>query len=379
MRVAFYAPMKPPHHPSPSGDRRMAGLLMAALRAAGHAVETASAFRSYDGAGDSVRQRRLGAVGARLAARLVRRYGARTSAERPDAWFTYHLYHKAPDWLGPEVADALGIPYLVAEASHAPKQRDGPWALGHAQAARAIARADLVFGLNPADGPCMLPLLSLPGRLVPLRPFLDARPYAAAADGRRCHRAAIAASLGIDASTPWLLSVAMMRQGDKLASYRVLGEALARLEKRPWRLLVAGDGPARPDVKAALAGVARRVHWLGEREASTLPAIYAASDLYVWPAVNEAYGVAFLEAAAAGLPAVAGASGGVPEIVADGTTGLLVPAGNAGAFAEAAGRLLDRPGWRRALGRAARRIAATEHGLDGAARSLDSALTEIGR
>ena len=57
MRIAFYAPMKPAGHPLPSGDRLMARLLVSALGLAGHSVEPASQFRSYDGAGDPSRQR----------------------------------------------------------------------------------------------------------------------------------------------------------------------------------------------------------------------------------------------------------------------------------------------------------------------------------
>ena len=85
-----------------------------------------------------------------------------------------------------------------------------------------------------------------------------------------------------------------------------------------------------------------------------------ARDLYLWPAINEAYGMAFLEAQAAGLPVVAGRTGGVPAVVADGVTGLLTPIGDAAAFAGAVARLLDgRPNahaWRRAARRGSPRI-----------------------
>src|SRR4030095_4370142 len=93
--------------------------------------------------------------------RPPRRPGPATPARpsrRPQAWFTYHLYHKAPDWLGPPVSRALGIPYLVAEASHAPKRAGGPWDLGQRAAAAAIAAADAILVLNPTDRDCLLPL-----------------------------------------------------------------------------------------------------------------------------------------------------------------------------------------------------------------------------
>src|SRR5215469_833477 len=114
MRIAFYAPLKSPDHPVPSGDRRIAQLLLAALRIAGHAPLAAARLRSWDGSGDAFRQARIAALGRQCAERIVRR--ARAAPETaPEAWFTYHLYHKAPDWLGPDVATALGIPYIIAE------------------------------------------------------------------------------------------------------------------------------------------------------------------------------------------------------------------------------------------------------------------------
>src|SRR6201987_3900081 len=166
MRVAFYAPLKPPDHPVPSGDRQMAQLFLKALRLAGHEPLLASRFRSFDGWGDPERQARLAALGQQIADRSLRRY-CEVPEAAPELWFTYHLYHKAPDWLGPCLADALAIPYVVAEASDAPKQAMRPWALGRNAAQRAIRRADAVIGLNPADRDCVLPLLREPWRWVP--------------------------------------------------------------------------------------------------------------------------------------------------------------------------------------------------------------------
>ena len=77
MRVAFHAPLKPPDHPLPSGDRRMARSFVELLAGLGHEVELACHFRSYDRNGDAARQERLAALGARLAEGLVRRYRRR--------------------------------------------------------------------------------------------------------------------------------------------------------------------------------------------------------------------------------------------------------------------------------------------------------------
>src|SRR6202008_5084540 len=70
MRIAFYAPLKPPTHPVPSGDRRMARLLMAALARANHQVRLASRFRSREGEGDPGRQASLARIGEHTADRL---------------------------------------------------------------------------------------------------------------------------------------------------------------------------------------------------------------------------------------------------------------------------------------------------------------------
>jgi glycosyltransferase involved in cell wall biosynthesis len=377
MRIAFYAPLKPPTHPVPSGDRRMARLLMAALSRANHRVDLASRFRSRDGVGDPVRQQALADLGRHMASRLIRRYQAGADAERPDLWFTYHLYYKAPDWLGPSVAEALDIPYVVAEASHANKRAAGPWAIGHAGAAAAIARAEAIVSFNPNDMAGLAGATRRDAILVMLKPFLDGADFAAAANRRISSRAELAKRFGLDAGAPWLLTVAMMRQGDKFASYRVLASALGTLRDRAWQLLVVGDGPARTDVEALFAPLGRgRVHFAGARLPEELPSFYAPADLLIWPAINEAYGMTLLEAQAAGVPVIAGASGGVPTIVAGDRTGLLTPPGDAAAFAAAVRLLLDDPARRQEMGETARELVAENHDIGTAARILDRTIQD---
>jgi glycosyltransferase involved in cell wall biosynthesis len=413
-RIAFYAPLKPPDHPVASGDRAMARNLIAALRLAGHVVEIASRFRSFD-AGDPARQKRLRNVGQRLAERLIRRYerapspptsalpefgmnGAKSGKTdfawggdrggaapvppekalhkpRPDLWLTYHLYHKAPDWLGPEIAARLEIPYLLAEASYAPKQAGGRWDRGHRAVADAIRQADRVFHLNATDAECVAPLLHSPERLAPLPPFLDAVPFRA--PNRDASRGAVAAAYGLDPAEPWLLTVAMMREDQKLLSYRCLAEALSRLTDLQWRIVIAGAGPAEAAVRQAFAPMSERVAWIGMLDRDALVRAYRAADLYVWPAIKEAWGMGFLEAQAAGLPVVAGRGGGVPGVVADGETGLLTPEGDADAFAAAVRVMLGNPARRISMGEAATRRIAERHDLPVAAAVLDGHIRAV--
>ncbi|MCR9072196.1 MAG: glycosyltransferase family 4 protein [Alphaproteobacteria bacterium] len=357
MRIAFHAPLKAPDSPVPSGDRQVARLFIKALGYGGHTVEVASRLRSRDGAGNVTRQARLAELGTRLATRYVRSV-TEGRRPRPDVWFTYHLYYKAPDLIGPLVVEALGIPYAVAEASVAHKRAGGPWDQGHRATLAALARAGLVIGLNPRDRTLVEPCLSDGARYLDLPPFLD---VAAAPPPQRPARPAD------------LLAVGMMRPGDKLASYQVLGQALTTVPG-DWRLTVVGDGPARGDVEAALAPLADRVVWRGALDAADLVRVYRAADLLVWPAVNEAFGMALLEAQAEGLPIVAGDAGGVPAIVRHGETGLLTPVGDVAAFAAAVAELVANPARRRKLGTAAAEVVRTAHGLPAAAARLESAL-----
>lgn len=123
-RVAFYAPMKAPDHPSPSGDRRIARLMMRALDRAGWDVRLASRLRAHQRDGNKAAQDMLFQEAERIVVKLLADY-ARTG-EPPALWFTYHCYYKAPDLIGPAVARALAIPYVIAEGYRAKNVSTGP-------------------------------------------------------------------------------------------------------------------------------------------------------------------------------------------------------------------------------------------------------------
>jgi glycosyltransferase involved in cell wall biosynthesis len=135
----------------------------------------------------------------------------------------------------------------------------------------------------------------------------------------------------------------MMRPDQKLLSYHCLADALHRLPHLPWSLVIAGAGPAEAEVRRAFAPFESRVRWAGMLDRETLGKLYRAADVFAWPAIKEAWGMVLLEAQAAGLPVVAGRSGGVASVVADGETGALAPEGDDAAFAEALGALLGNP------------------------------------
>jgi glycosyltransferase involved in cell wall biosynthesis len=177
-----------------------------------------------------------------------------------------------------------------------------------------------------------------------------------------------------------LVAVAMMRSGNKRESYLLLAEALRGLEALPWRLEIVGDGPARTEIATAFAPFgAARVRLRGQLAEPDLQQLLAGADLFVWPAVREAYGMSFLDAAAAGLPALATRDGGVPAVVEHGRTGLLTPPGDVAAFRAALARLIREPALRLGLGAAALVFARQERTLAGAARILDTELRALAR
>ena len=361
MKVAFYAPLKPPDSPVPSGDRLIGRMLWRAIEAGGHKVVLASRLRSFDRQGNADRQTRIARIGAWTARRVIQRL--QSSAERPDIWLTYHLYHKAPDYLGPVVARELGIPYCVAEASSSARQADGAWASGHRATANALRVANLVVSLNPKDEPGIRPLIAAAARIVTLQPFIEGQPFQSARQAHDSHRATWAAKLGLDPSVPWLIAVAMLRSGDKATSYSVLGSALERLRDRPWQLLVVGDGPARNEIEKCYAPLGNRVRFAGQQSSEIVATLMGASDIFTWPAINEAIGMVFIEAAMAGLPMVGADRPGIVAIVQHARTGLLVPEHDSAAFADAVARLLGDANQRSAMGAAAAIHAASHNSV----------------
>jgi glycosyltransferase involved in cell wall biosynthesis len=367
MRILLHTPLKPPDSPVASGDREMARGFRRLLRGLGHTVTMPSGSRVAPGVFAPEAGLALERRARRQAVRLIARWRALPPhhPERFDLWFTYHSWYRKPDLLGPIVSDALAIPYVLAEASHAPRRAQGPTRLGHRGAERAIAAADLVLTVNPRDSAGVKMRLRPGARQLLLPPFLDAAPFHAAVPSPSAN------------DPPVLLSVGMMRPRDKLDSYRVLAASFALLRDRPWRAVLVGDGSARADVVALMAPFGARVRFAGAVPREAMPAFYAAADLYLWPAINEAYGMAFLEAQASGLPVVAGNTGGVPAVVADGVSGVLTPVGDAAAFAGAVARLLDDPAERVRLSAGAIARIASHHDERSAGRQVAMALARL--
>jgi phosphatidylinositol alpha-1,6-mannosyltransferase len=281
-----------------------------------------------------------------------------------------------------------GVPYVIyvhgkdlwkeegKTSRSAMSRRTARWVLGGAAALVANSRPTARFaeallrsiGVDPA------------GRVRVVHPGTDPvrfRPDSpGAAEWRR--------ELGLEGRRV-LLSVSrlMRRKGIDTAL-----EALAELAPRypDVAYVVGGEGPDRERLErlAGELGVAERVRFVGAVAEARLPGLYAAADLFVLPVREErsddeveGFGIVFCEAAATGVPVVAGASGGVADAVRDGETGLLVPPRDAGATAAAIARLLDDEPLRRRLGGGGRRAVEAYYHWDRAAAEAWAILEEV--
>ena len=359
MRIAFYAPLKAPDHPVPSGDRQMARLLVRALTLAGHTVDIVSRLRSFTRDPSPASQ---DVVNAAAQAEIARLSAEWIQAKAPDLWFCYHPYYKSPDLIGPALGKAFSIPYVTAESSYSARRNVGAWATSQKAVEAGVKQAalNICFTCRDHDG---LALLVPESRLALLPPFIDTSAFSTSTTG---------------STPPKLVTVAMMRPGDKMESYAMLAQALEACSALPWTLSVVGDGPCRDEVHTAFAGIdPARIEWLGERKPEEISAILATGDLFVWPGFGEAYGLAYLEAQAVGLPVVAQDIAGVPEVVDNGETGILTQPGDAEEYASAITRLLTDGDARREMGEAARRFVHEQRSLEGAAARLSAMLAEL--
>ena len=207
-------------------------------------------------------------------------------------------------------------------------------------------------------------------RVVPLgtdqthfRPGIDPRP--------------VRGRLGLEGG-PWLLTVSRLEWHKGIDTViRALPAVRAAFPDAPPRYAVAGVGPQRPRFErlAVDLGVGDAVRFLGFVADDELPALYNAADLYVGASrrvelLVEGFGISLLEASACGLAVVGGRSGGVPDAVREGETGILVDAGDPAAVAAGITRLLGDAELRRRMGAAGRRAVETYYNWDRVARDL---------
>ena len=213
-------------------------------------------------------------------------------------------------------------------------------------------RSDAVFAISAAlvphaqDQGCRLPIT--------VRPLgSDLARFHPGADGSE-----LRAELGLADDQVVALAVQRLdyrkRVDQLLQAMALCGSALPAL-----RLVIVGNGPEREKLEALARELCleRRVLFAGFVPDADLPRYYAACDLFVLHSTYEGFGLVLADAMAAGKPVVAARVGGVPEVVAEGRTGILVNACRPDELAAALVRLGRDRAERERMGSAARRLA----------------------
>ncbi|WP_348640103.1 glycosyltransferase family 4 protein [Rhizobium sp. FKY42] len=332
----------------------MARQLIRALTMAGHEVDVVSELRSYSATPDVAEQFAMDAQ------QEIRRIDTLWADQgKPDLWFCYHPYYKSPDLLGPDLCRRHGIPYVTAESSYSRRRNIGNWALSQEIVLEGLRHAAVNICLTERDRRGILDAAP-EARCERLAPFIDVAPFR---------------DLVPQPEQGHLITVAMMREGDKLDSYRALASALQLIKDEDWRLSIIGDGPARAEVEGCFSNFSSsRISFLGQLQPQQIADHLSRAGIYVWPGHGEAYGLAYLEAQAAGVPVIAEETAGVPEVVSHGETGLLTKSSDPEDYANAIRLLVRDDELRSRLAEKARQRAESIHSLEAAAVRLDAIL-----
>ena len=287
------------------------------------------------------------------------------AAERPQMWITYHPYCKAPDWIGPTLADALSIPYVTIEAC---KTGQGDqWLPWREEAQAGIKLADLHLWFKPTDRDYLTSLLGDDANLCNIPPFIDID------DIPNVNPADLPPSWNPE--TPVLITVGMMRKGKKDRNFYLIADILRKMQDTPWNMVIIGGGPEETAIREAFSDIAEeRLHWGGQVASNEVHQWMKASDIFFWPGWKEPIGMVYLEAAFNGLPIAAFDNMGVPLVVKQGETGLLAELDNLPDFRNNLKTLLSDAGLRAEMGKEAQGFVANERSTAAAVRKLRKCL-----
>ncbi|MBX3177697.1 MAG: glycosyltransferase family 4 protein [Candidatus Hydrogenedentes bacterium] len=184
-------------------------------------------------------------------------------------------------------------------------------------------------------------------------------------------RAETRASLGVSGDQVLVGGVGRLAPVKGFAYFVEMARALAT-ELPGVRFVLAGDGEESARLQAQAGGVVRLLGMRGD-----IPAIMAALDILVVPSLNEGMGRVILEAGAAGVPVVASRTGGIPDIVDDGVTGVLVAPRSAGELATAVRGLVHSPERRQGMGAAARARILPHYSLAAMVQRIEAIYEEL--
>lgn len=270
-------------------------------------------------------------------------------------------------------ARVFGVPVIIASRrwwKHVPRPalmmaNRFAYAMSHRVLANSEAVAELLATAERID----------PRRIVVVHNFVDEEMFAAAESTTRC---TMRADLGCPDDALVVGSVSRLHPVKDLSS---LLRATHTLVGR-WpalRVVLIGDGEARRSLEeeAAALGIADRVTFAGMRPQQ--PNMHAAFDISVCCSLSEGFPNSVVEAMAAARPVVGTDVGGIPDAVRHGETGLLVPAGDVAALANAIEALLLDPSKRKRFGEAGREVARSRFSASSAIERLESTYEQLVR
>lgn len=272
-----------------------------------------------------------------------------------------HTHLLRADMYGALAARAARVPGLVATKHNLEARLEHPiWRWLHR---RTAGMPDITIGISDAVRAWAVTTGGVPAAKTRVVLYgIDAAPFA------DLDRAAARAELGIEAGARVVLCPARL---DPQKNHGMLLRAFERVHRElpDAVLLLAGGRQLGSEIYerdlhtlADLIDVDGAVRWLGVR--SDMSRLLAACDVVALASDWEGFGLALLEAMAAGRPVVATAVGGVPEVVSDGESGILVAAGDMFGFAKALIRLLHDDATRQRMGTAAARRARETFAID---------------
>lgn len=237
----------------------------------------------------------------------------------------------------------MGLPLVVSRRVDFPISSgfSARWKYGHPSVKRILCVSDAIKAIMARGVP-------RPGVLCTVHDGIDPARFAAGPDGR-LHRL-----LGLDAGVPLVGNVAALAPHKDLFTFIDMA-ALVHKGMPQVRFPLVGEGGLRDQLEqhAKDKGLEGIVHFTGFRD--DVDRVLPELDMLVMTSRTEGLGTSILDAFAAGVPVVATAAGGIPEVVQDGESGLLCPVGDAAALARAAMQLLTDHALRTRLAGGARR------------------------
>ena len=367
MRISFYTPFKPLDHANPSGDLMIARGLYGYLENQGHKILIMSTFRS-----------RWVFWKPWIWTWLIRdtRRIMRTIASNGvDLWFTYHSYYKAPDLLGSFISRRLKIPYVIFQGIYSTKRkRDWKTWPGFVLNRAALCAADHVFSNKKVDYLNMKRLLPSQ-RITYVKPGISPHAFSFDAGARDELK-----KLWDVGDEPVVLSAAMFRPDVKTQGLSLVIRVCGELFRKGLRfyLVIAGEGRERNRLlQLAKEHLPGRVRFVGKIPRNEMYRFYSAGDIFAFPGIRESLGMVFLEAQSCGIPVVAFANGGIPEVVRDGETGFLVPLYDSDRFAEAIEFLLTKRDIRQKMGHTAQVHVRESHDININYKEMEKVLEDI--